>query len=343
MIASKSLSQRSRSNLARITAEMLAASPTSDRAIDLFHEGLMLSKGTKEYSIFTRAGAPVMLFWQNTLVKDLALGYSIRDIDDAHGAAALWLYEQMLGYQVCPTSTIAAYLHSRQSWFKSAYRRSLSDGIYSQGRFTVLGVISKEKEKYIALNRRDPLLKELKELTSIAIRKQTFDKVLSNPANAHLTQEQVNREVDARMGRTGITSALADFTSLIVDASPLLYLKSGDDENDAHDPSMVDAPQSRDLHDPFAEENKYSKILAVSLGDDLWADKLLSARATDTDSAVAGVASDSTLKHFAHENKKDIKYLKTLLSLAKARTIAPHAHWAHLADDLPKISRTIAT
>ena len=341
MITSKSLSQRSRANLARITAQMLATSPTSDRAIDLFHEGLILSKDTKEYSRFTHAGAPVILFWQNLLVKNLALGYSIPDIDDAHGAAALWLYEQILGYQVSPTNTIAAYLHSRQSWFKSAYRRSLSEGIYSQGRFTVLGVISKEKEKFITSQRRDPLLKELKELTSVAVRKQTFNKVISNPANAHLTKEQVEREVDARLARTGVTSALADFESLIVDASPLLYLKSGDDDTDTPDIGMIDAPQSRDKHDSFAEEGKYSKILAVSLGDDLWADKLLSARATDTDSAVAGVASDSTLKHFAHENKKDIKYLKTLLSLAKARTIAPHAHWAHLSDDLPKVIRSI--
>ena len=318
--------------LVALTDALSRLDPSSDQALDLVHEGLFLVKNPTNDRGFHRAALPVLDFWRNSLVKFVSEGYTLTDVDDAKGAAMLWLYEQLHGYRVSETTGVAPYLRTRQSWFRSAYRMSLSPGVYSQGRYTVLGVVAAQKEKFNELHKREPSLQELKQTVESVIYEQVRSKVESKVGNEKLSPSEVAKETKAKLSRDGLMSALDNFSAVLTNAAPTLYINSDEDQDPLTTAAygMVDIPQASVNTDPILEEDKYSKLLAVSLGDDLWADKLLSAKVSDLDSEVAGVTDNSSLRFFAQKNQKDVKYLKTLLSLAKVRAIAPHAHWAHL-------------
>lgn len=327
--------------LAVITA-LRNLDPSADHAIDLAHEGLFLLKSSTSDPAMHKAVLPVLEFWRNSLVKLVSDGYTPPDIDDVRSAAMLWLYEQMLEYRVSETTGVAPYLRSRQSWFRSSYRMSLSPGICTQGRYTLLGVVAAQKEKFDKLHKREPSVQELKQLVESAVYCQVRDKVEAKPGNEKLSQTDLAKETKAKLVRDGLMSALDDFSAVLVSAAPAFYINTDEDQDPVTTAAygMVDMPQAAENADPLVEENKYLKLLAVSLGDDLWADKLLSAKISDFDSEVAGVADGNSLKFFAAMNKKDVKYLKTLLSLAKVRAVAPHAHWAHLVNPPPVIHRS---
>lgn len=306
--------------------------PSTDQAIDLVHEGLFLVKNSANDRSFHRAALPVLDFWRNSLVKFTSQGYTLADVDDAKGAATLWLYEQLHEYRVSDSTGVAPYLRTRQSWFRSSYRMSLSPGVYTQGRYTVLGVVTAQKEKFNELHKREPSLQELKQAVEATLCAQVRSKVESKPGNEKLSPSEVDKEVKAKLTRDGLMSALDDFSAVLTDSAPTLYINSDEDQDPLTTATygMVDVPHAAQDPDPIVEEDKYSKLLAVSLGDDLWADKLLTAKVSDCHSEVAGVIDNSSLRFFAQQNKKDVKYLKTLLALAKVRAVAPHAHWAHL-------------
>ncbi len=318
--------------LVALVAALKSLDPSADQAIDLVHEGLFLVKNSANDHGFHAAALPVMNFWRNSLVKFVSQGYTLADVDDAKGAAMLWLYEQLHDYKVSETTGVAPYLRTRQSWFRSSYRMSLSPGIYSQGRYTVLGIVTAQKEKFNDIHKREPSLQELKRAVEATLYAQVRSKVESKPGNEKLSPSEVEKEVKAKLIRDGLMAAMDDFSAVLTTTAPTLYLNTDEDQDPLTTAAygMVDMPQAAQTSDTMVEEDKYSKLLAVSLGDDLWADKLLSAKVSEQHSEVAGVIDNSSLRFFAQENKKDVKYLKTLLSLAKVRAIAPHAHWAHL-------------
>lgn len=325
-----------------IIAALRNLDPSADQAMDLAHEGLFLLKSSTSDPAMHTAALPVLEFWRNSLVKFVSDGYTPPDIHDVRSAAMLWLYEQLREYRVSETTGVAPYLRARQSWFRSSYRMSLSPGVYTQGRYTLLGVVAAQKEKFEKLHKREPSMQELKQLVESALYRQVRDKVEIKPGNEKLSQNDLAKETKAKLVRDGLMAALDDFSAVLVSAAPALYINTDEDQDPATTAAygMVDMPQAPEDTDPLMEEDKYSKLLAVSLGDDLWADKLLSAKVSDFDSEVAGVADDNSLKFFATLNKKDVKYLKTLLSLAKVRAVAPHAHWAHLSNPPPVIRRS---
>jgi len=328
--------------LAEIVDSLRALEPFDDRAIDLVHEGLFVLKNGANHRRFHGAAMPVLSFWRDSLVKLVSEGYSVSDSDDARGAAMLWLYEQLGEYRVSETTGVAPYLRTRQSWFKSAYRMSLSPGVHTQGRYTILGIASSQKEKFLEAQHREPSLSELREQVESAAYAQTYAKVVARPGNERISKTEADKETRAKMVRDGLASALKDFSAVLVSSAPSLYINTDEDQEPSVTAScgMVDLPQAPEETDVDGEEDKYSKLLSVSLGDDLWAERLLDAQSSAPSTEFPADADNSSLRFFAEEHKKEVKYLKNLLSLAKVRATAPHAHWAHLTKSAPRIRRS---
>jgi hypothetical protein len=332
------------SRVLAITEELLSLDPASDMAIELVYEALNLGK-IKTVTLSNRfnvAASPVIAFWENSLVSYTSVGFAIKHLDDAHSSAKVWLFEQLNEYKHSPGQMVAPFLRTRQPWFKSAYRRSLSSGIFSHGRFAVLGVASAVRESFYHKEHRDPTLQELQKIIYSTLYDQARDKLIASNQNkvSHFNAEEMDEAIQTYLVKEGIKAALDDFATISLDTSPLLYFSSNEDLQEENVNNLVASPVHYDNtdNDDLDPEIAYERLLSVALGDDLWARSLLSAKAGEVSSGADCEGDISTLRAYAQAHSREVSELKALLIAARSRTQAPHAHFAHLSANIPVIT-----